>query len=307
MSNSTNDKGYSSIRESVCNYETMLRNKQKHYFDVVEFEKIIDHYTFGGKYEEAVKAIDFALKMHPDSSKIKLKKVHFLIDQGKLKIAMDILIKLQISEPSEPEIYFLFGAIYIDKETFDTADSFFSKAIQLGYDNADNLAGIGFLFEQKSAYSKAISYLDKAYRKNKDMLFVLYEIAFCYEKLGDFRNSIHYYEKYIKQDPFSETAWYNLGVAAESLKLFHKAIEAYDYALALKPDFMEALLAKADVMRKNEDYHHAISLYREYLETEKNELEALSHLADCYSVMKDFTNAEMYRKKAMSLIRQKPQ
>jgi tetratricopeptide (TPR) repeat protein len=220
---------------------------------------------------------------------------------------MDILIKLQISEPSEPEIYFLFGAIYIEKESFDTADSFFAKAIELGYDNADNLAGIGFLFEQKKAYRNAIDYLEKAYRKNREMLFVLYETAFCYEKLGDFRNSIHYYEKYINEDPFSESAWYNLGVAAESLKLYNKAVEAYDYALALQPDFKEALLAKADVLRKNEDYYHSASLYREYLETEKNDLEALAHLADCYSVMKDFAGAEMCRKNAMSLIRQKPQ
>jgi len=302
MNKSINDKGFGTIRKSVCKYEKMLKEEVSNFFDVAECEDIVDYYLFSNKFAEAISAMNFALRLHPNSVKIKLKKIHFLIDRRKFETAFDMLSKIQREKPYEPEVYYLFGAIYIEKSNSEVAEKFFLKSISLGFDDENIIAGMGFLLEQGGFYKSAIIFFKKAYKKAPKNLFILYEIAYCYEKVGKFNSSIKFYENYLEEDPYSENAWYNIGVAAEKLMDYEKAMQAFQYAVAIAPNFNDALLAKADLLRKTENYLLAIPAYEEIYSTDKNNKTVIKNIIECYKDIQNFEKADYYFKLLQSII-----
>jgi len=53
--------------ESIDRFETMLRNNKPCYFDVHEFENLVDHYLENRKLAKANHASELAIEQHPSS------------------------------------------------------------------------------------------------------------------------------------------------------------------------------------------------------------------------------------------------
>ncbi|MFM9075512.1 MAG: hypothetical protein ACKORJ_08120, partial [Bacteroidota bacterium] len=56
--------------ELVKRYEAMLRNKERTFFDLDEFETIIDHYIEANKNKRALTAVELAVEQYPFSSEL---------------------------------------------------------------------------------------------------------------------------------------------------------------------------------------------------------------------------------------------
>ena len=63
---------------SLNKFEQMLKENGSYFFDVEEFESVIDHYLERSDTSKAKQAIDISLLQHPTSSALKLKKVYYL-------------------------------------------------------------------------------------------------------------------------------------------------------------------------------------------------------------------------------------
>ena len=283
-------------------YKQMLTEQRTEFFDVAEFEFIADQYIDKSQYSNALQACEIALRQHPNSIHVKIKKAQIFLSQLKLHKAIHLLKQLEELENTNPEIMMMLGTCHNLQGEHHLANEYFSKAEHYSFEDRDELLyNIGISFIQTGAYHQALNYLLKALDENPEHEPVLYDIAFCFEKIGDDAKAIDYYNKYLDIDPFSESAWYNLGIIYNRLEDFEKAIEAYDFALAIDAGYSAAIFNKANALSAIDNFGDSITAYHEYLRIDPDSVDAHLYLADCYFQMDDFGNAESYYEKTVQL------
>ena len=267
-------------------YEDMRSGVQSIFFDVEEFEQIIDYYLDDFQYDEAKEAANLGKRQHPTSVEIKYKFVHIYIEQGKPKKALTLLEEIPAWEESNPERYFLKGTALCLLGKLKEAEVQFDKALELSMDDTfDALLNISIAFENVRHYELAIKYLIQAYRQQPENLSVLYDLGYFYDRLHRFDESLKYYQKYLDLDPYSDNVWYNIGIVYHKLEKYEKAVEAYDFSIAINPDYASAYFNKATVWVNAGKFELAIAAYRDFLEVEPENTQTYCYMGDCYEQM----------------------
>ena len=292
------DEEYS---ELVNRYEDMVKQKTKYFFDVSEFENIIDYYIDSNKANNALNVVKFASQQHPNSIGIQLKKAQVLVDKGLASNALQVIEGIESIEFSNNEVFLIKGSALNILGHYNEAEKAFDTAIELTIDDkVDIIHTVAQSFEQIGRYKTALKYLHEAFELESNNIMVLYDIGYCYEKLGQINRSIDYYKQYLDKEPFSENAWYNLGILCNKSESFDKAIEAYEFAIAINPDFSVAYFNLANAYSNKEDFHNAIINYKEYLKFDGKSVEILTYIGDCYDSLKEFDIALKYYDKALN-------
>ena len=297
--------GYSfeeEVRQAVQKFERMRRNNEKYFFDVIEFESIIDYYIDCNNSLKAFEAATLATQQHPNSVSIQLRKARVLLDKGRAVEALRILKKLENIEPANHEIYIAKGTAFGMLGDIQGAKKMFDHALTLDSDEVENiLFAIVSVLQNLNYYEYLIPYLIRLIEKEPNFKAHLYDLAYAYEKTENYDLSIAYYLKYLEEEPFSDSAWYNLGIIYNKLEQYEKAVEAYDYALAINSQNAFALFNKANILSNLERYSEAIPVYHEYLENEPDSYEAMTYLGECYEKTDDILLAKKYYHDAIEL------
>ena len=283
-------------------YKQMLTEQRTEFFDVADFEFIADQYIDKSQFSNALQACEIALRQHPNSMIVKIKKAHIYLSQLKLPKAILLLKQLEELEPTNPDVLMMLGTCHNLKGEHHKANECFKKAEQYAFEDRDELLyNIGISFIQTGAFDEALIYLQKALAENPDHEPVLYDIAFCFEKVGNDPKAIEYYNKYLDIDPFSESAWYNLGIIYNRQEDFDKAIDSYDFALAIDPNYSAAIFNKANALSAIDRFEDSIVAYKNYLSIDPESVDAHLYLADCYFQLDDYENAGLFYDKTISL------
>lgn len=283
-------------------YRQMLTEQRTEFFDVAEFEFIADQYIEKSQYSNALQACEIALRQHPNSTIVKIKKAQIYLSQLKFPKAIHLLKELEQIEPSNPDVMMMLGTCHNMKNEHPQATEYFKKAEQYAFEDRDELLyNIGISFIQTGAFDQALHYLKKALKENPEHEPVLYDLAFCYEKVGNDLKAIEYYNKYLDIDPFSESAWYNLGIIYNRQEEYQRAIDAYDFALAIDPHYSAAIFNKANALSAIERFTESIEAYKDYLAIDPDSLDAHLYLADCYFQTDDYENAGTWYKKTIGI------
>ncbi len=286
----------------VKRYKKMLSDEQMGFFDVSDFEHIVDHYIDKNQLTNALQACEIAISQHPYSLIVKIKKAQVLIGQLKTDKALHLLRMLVEIESTNPEVLLMLGNCYSLQGDEQNAYDCYRKAERFSFDDRDDLLyNIGAGYVQSTDYIKASYFLEKAYQENPKNDSVLYDLAFCYDKLGEDDKSIRIYNEYLDLDPFAESAWYNLGIIYTRLEQYDKALEAYDYALAIDENYASALFNKANTLSTIERYSEALIYYFDYLRFDKNSSDARVYIAECYFQLEDYSKSYQYYKQAIQL------
>jgi len=273
-------------------YKDMLVQHNNGFFDLYEYECIIDYYTDQYHFKEALNAVCFAIKQHPDASSMKLKYVQLLIETGKPGKALSIIKSIGDAESSNYELFLAKGIALNMTGKHMEARSSFEKALRLCIDDKDEVAySIAQSFMQIGMTSTAVKYLLIAYRYNEDNILVLYDLALNYEKLDYPEKCILYYHKYLDLDPFAEHVWNNLGLIYTGMENFNKAGESFDYALAINPHFYPAYFDKADMLVLSNNIQGAIEVYSELLVEDSANTKAMCDMGNCYEQIGDYHEA----------------
>ena len=100
----------------VVRYEQYLDGKAAGYFDVEEFEKIVDYYLMNTQNTKAKKALELALKLHPANNSLfaKKAKIHLLL--GDATSALNILDRLAITDDYEVNLLRIDALLKIGKK-----------------------------------------------------------------------------------------------------------------------------------------------------------------------------------------------
>ena len=203
--------GYSyedEVNNAVQKFEKMKKNNENYFFDVIEFESIIDYYIDNNNSLKAFEAATLASEQHPNSVSLQLRKARVLLDKGRAVEALRILKRLENIEPGNHEIYVAKGTALGILGDIQGARKMFDFALTLDSDDTGNiLFSITSVLQNLNYYEHLIPYMKLLVEMEPDFFAHLYDLAYAYEKTEDFTNSIKYYLRYIEEEPFSDSAW----------------------------------------------------------------------------------------------------
>ncbi len=290
------------IHEIVSRYERMRRNNENYFFDVAEFESIIDYYLDLNDVSYAFEAAESASKQHPEASSIQIRKAKVLIDKGRPVDALKIVRLLEKIEPSNFEIFIIKGAALGMLGDLTGTRKYFDIALSIDESEEINiLLNITGILNNLNHYSLLTIYLKRLVELEPDYPSHMYDLAYAFEKLGELDNSIDYYRMYLDEEPYSDNAWYNLGLLYARKNMDNEALDAYGYSLAINPDNFFALFNKANILSKKGDFAEALDDYLHYLEYEEESAEAMTYAAECYGKLGRKDRAEKLFNDAIDL------
>jgi tetratricopeptide (TPR) repeat protein len=286
------------LQEIIGRFENMLNQFEAYFFDVHEFEKIIDHYLDTNHFTKAIDAVRHGIDQHPGSTPLLIKEAQVYAEKGDSAKALDMVRALEKLEESNIEVFMLKGMILNQMGRVKEAERAFEKAVELSYDNLEEiLYDIALSFEYINQYKIALGYLEKAYKRNPEKVNILYDLAYCYDRLHDFDKSIKYYEIYLDREPFSENVWYNLGLLYFKKENFKKAVECYDFAIAINDQYSSAVFNKANALANLGEYEAAERTYKECILLEPENVLAHCYLGESLEKLENYPEAiQWYRK-----------
>lgn len=285
----------------VKRFEKTLQQDQNAFFDVDEYEEIIEYYFFKNEQKKAHLSIRQGLAQHPESTGLLLKLAQYCVNANKDHEAFRILKETDLTEGSDHELFIAKGNLYSQLEKPEKAIEEYKMALR-GADFIDEIySSIAFEYENLGKYDNAIDFLLKALEINPENEAALYELSFCCEVSRQSERNVAFLTEFIDKNPYSQSAWFNLGIAYSNLELFEKAIEAYDYVLAIDETFSSAYFNKANCYANIGQYDKAIEVYFETFYYEDPEPVTYYYIAECYEKIRDFESAIIYYQKAVTL------
>lgn len=297
----------SEVEEVILRFENMKKNNEACYFDVIEFETIIDYYLDCNDPVKAFEAMSLACDMHPNSVPIQIRRARVLIEKGKAIEALSIIRRIENIEPGNYEIDICKGTALAMLGDITGAQGSFNQALESDAEDEETiLYSITSVLQNLNYYEQMIPYLLRLADMEPDFIAHIYDLAYAFEKKGDYEKSIRYYNRYLEEEPNSDSAWYNLGIIYNKTGDYDNALVAYDYALAINPSNTFALFNKANILSNLERFSEAMEVYREFVEEEPESLEGLTYLAECYDKTGNEEMAKKYYFEAIELTPEYP-
>ncbi len=288
--------------EAVNRFKKSLISGSNKYFDVSEFEAIVEQLLDEGDINGSEIAARQGIKIHPNALPLQLKYAQILINKGHYEKSLKYLQTAEKVDSGNPEVHLLKGSaqLVMGKET--EALMSFRKAIKFaGSEIDDILYQIGSTYVQIGNIPKAINYFERTIKVNPFNDLALYDLGFFYDQENRMKKSIKYYNEYLDIDPFNQYVWFNLGTVYNKTENHDKAIEAYEFAYALNSEFHMSLFNIGNALANAEKYEEAIVKYKEFLESEPDNDEAYCYIGECYLNIEDYTKSLFYYNRAIDI------
>ena len=289
-------------QDCVQRYEDMLSRNDQCFFDVEEFELIIDHYLDNSELRKAREVLTYAHRQHPGSVSLLFSEANIMIGLGKLNRALEVLDAIEKLEPFNEEVHLHKAGIHSQLRNYRRAIEHYRRAIELADEGLDEIyLDLAFEYENCEAFEEAISCLKKALDLNPENEAVLYELAYCYDLAGTNASSIAFFRAFTNEHPYAFVAWYNLGNALAREERLEEALEALDLAIAIDVRFSSAYFSKARTLLQLGRYQEAVDCYRETLEFDGPQAITFSYIGECFEKMERYEEALAHYDKALGL------
>ena len=258
------------LQDSLSSFKDMLKQKTSKYFEVHEFEYILEYYIERNDIANANLAIKYAMTIHPKSYELykKLAQVLILSEDYEKAIRISKKALKDFGEQADLDYFLVIGEAYLKTERIEDAEKAFYKALKMADDEFYNICySIAISYEQEDRHLKAIKYFKLIEEENKNLLF---DIAMSYYSLEDYKQSVSYFKKHLKHYVFSLESWFYQGKSLFSLSNYDEAIDAFEYVLSIDSQYTPALYELAKLWVIKADYFKALETYKEILLIEQN-------------------------------------
>jgi tetratricopeptide (TPR) repeat protein len=285
----------------ITRFESMLSKKEVHFFDLEEYETMIDYYFDIQNITKANLALSYASSQFPESASLKLREAQLASSNGKLNTAMGILNKLEMQNPLDEDVLLSKASLFSQLRQHKKAIEYYEKVLNYTHNNQDDLLiDIALEYEFLQEYPKAIEKLKESLIVNPENEASLYEIAYCYDMIDGTQDCIDFLNAFIDQHPYNYTAWLNLGNCFMKLDFYEKAVEALEYCVAIKEDFSFAHLNIALCHMELENWQLALDSFLETLKHEPQRAMTLTYIGECYEKLGALPEAKKYYQKALA-------
>ncbi|HIB76205.1 MAG TPA: tetratricopeptide repeat protein [Flavobacteriales bacterium] len=293
----------SGIDDLIKRYERMVESGENRYFDIEEFEMLIENYLGDGGVEKAQNVLHYASSLFPESLNLQLREAQIMAGLGSHMKAIPRLKTLLAFEPNNEEIYLTLASIYSNLFDHSKAIKYFKQALKLSDKElkSEIRIDIALEYENLGEWKTAIQILEKALDYDVSNESALFELAFCYDKINDIKSAVNFFEKYLDENPYSVIGWYNLGNSFHRFGSLKKAVDAYDFAIAIDPKYARAYTQKAEALITLENYAEALETYRDSLQMDKATPHTYCCMGECYERLEDYIEAENFYKKSLDI------
>ncbi len=289
-------------QDRLVKLEDMFSDTAYYYFDVNEWEGIIDHYLNTLRLEKAVKALDFAQYQHPHSAELNLKKAELLLEQNDFDGSIALLKKLESTFPFNPDIYISLGEAYSRKSEHYLATLQYKSALDLVEDNKDEIyIQLAAEFQSLDKPAQSIYWLKVMMSEFPESVEGLYELAFCYEINGDQEKGTKFYIEFLQTHPYNHHAWFNLGNLYTSLEKYTEALNAFDYSVISFDEFSSGWYNKGNILGRMQRYEEAIEAFEKTLDLEGPAAQTYFYIGDCYENIGKYDKAKKSFQEAIKL------
>ena len=283
---------------AVSKFELMLRENNTLFFDVDEFEDIVEYYIENGRTHKAKRALELGPSQHPTAVSLKLLYAEQLVFEDQLNEATQLLEELTHTEPLNAEVYVQKANLYSKLNKHRRAIELLEYAITLTDDVPSIFALIGMEYLLIDEYANARTYFRKSVEKDPQDYTSLQQLLYCYEVLDETQEAMSFLNDYLDQNPYCEVAWYYLGRLYLSENDSKNAIRCFDFAIVSDDTFTGAYFEKARVLETIGDYERAIENYKITLTLDDPSALVYLHIGRCYEKMLNDEKAEIYYFKA---------
>ncbi len=289
--------------ELVKRYEEMLAKGNAYFFDIDQFEDLIDYYCLHNKFKHALEVITYGYSLFRDNTTLMLRESQLLAGMGHLSKALGILKTLERLEGHNEEALLTMASIYSQLHEHLKAIAVLRKALELGGSEyqAEIILEIALEYENLERFDKAIEILRQAIDQYPTNETFLYEIAYCFDMAERSAECIEYYHQFLEKHPYSFPAWYNLGNASQKLEQYEEALEAYDFCIAIQDDFTPAYFNKAQTLFKMERFQDAIQTFEETYTFEQPQAAVYCHIGECFEKLNQLDKALFYYRKSIQM------
>lgn len=287
------------ILELLAKYAEMVKANALYFFDVEEFEHIVDHFFMQHELDKAMAAIAIAEAQHPNSSTFGIKRAQYFLLKEQLDLATVELDKVAAVDPNNDELLRIRASILSKQGRHNQALKMLKAALQHAEDPIDIHSLMAIEYQFLGNYSEAIKWLKLVLDEIPEDEVAMYNITSCYDALNDPLALIEYLNAFIEANPYNELAWYHLGVTHAKRKQYPEAIRCFDYALLADEYFTAAYYELARVYEILEQYKEAAGVYLRSMEFEDASGFIYFKLGHCYMSMQNFKQASRYYKRAI--------
>ncbi|NCB08792.1 MAG: tetratricopeptide repeat protein, partial [Bacteroidia bacterium] len=181
------------ISEALSRFKRSLISGSKKYFDVSEFEGIVEQLLEEGDINASEIAVKQGIQIHPQAVALQLKYAQVLLNKGKYEEALRRLTLIEKVEKTNPDVHLIKGSAWLVKGEDVKARTAFRKAIKYAGNEVDDvLYHIGSAYVHAGDISSAIVYFEKAVIANPENEMALYDLGFFCDQTGDYEKSVQY-------------------------------------------------------------------------------------------------------------------
>lgn len=290
------------VHDCVERYESMRKQNTTYFFDVEEFEIIIEHYLEQSDTRRAKEVLDLAQRQHPGSLDLQFSEAHVLMNQGKLNRALEVLDAIGKMEPFNEDVHLHKASIYSQLRNYRRAVEHYKRALDLAEEGLDDIhLDLAFEYENLEMFDLALESLKHALEINPENEAVLYEMAYCFDISDAHQAAVSFFRQFTNDNPYSFVSWYNLGNALARLDRCEESIEALDYCLAIEERFTSAYFSKARNLLLLGRYQEAIDCYQETITYDGAQAITLSYIGECYEKMEQYEQALIHYDQSIAL------
>ncbi|WP_179470331.1 tetratricopeptide repeat protein [Chryseobacterium sp. H1D6B] len=272
--------------ELVKKFEEMIENNDEFYFDTEELEDIIVYYLELGDFNYADNAVNYGLKLHPNSLDIKIKRLEVLLEWEDYNTAKELIDELKAASMENTDFLVCYAKYYSNLGNPRRSIEICMKALELEEEEnflhnfiADEYVNLGDPFNALKHYKKAL-------KEDPTDEYSLENSMLCFSELNKSDEAIAFLNEYLDDFPYSETAWYEYGQFYFNRKNYEEAIKGFDYLLAINSTSVGVYANKSACYEALGQYKKAIEVYEEMLELEYTKAFTFYKIGLCYKAMK---------------------
>lgn len=202
-----------------------------------------------GKYDEAIKAYDDAIKLDPGYVNAWYAKGNNLNNLGRYDEAINAYDEAIRLDPKYENAWYAKGFNLKKLERYDEAIKAYDEAIRLDPKDAKAWCAKGNVLDMQGKYDAAIENYDEAIRLDPQGANAWYAKGNALSDLGKYDEAINAYDEAIRLDPQDANARYAKGVDLKKQGKYDAAIENYDEAIRLDPEYANAWYAKGNALK----------------------------------------------------------
>ena len=227
-------------QDAVRRFERMVAHNEPVFFDLEDFENIIDHYVTTQRYDQALQACDAALTQYPFSTELLIDRAQVMAMKGQYKEAEQQIEEVAALDPLNPDVAVTRGIISTQRGQFAEAVAFFKSALEGAPEREDIHFNLGLAYQSWQKFKSAAKHYKQSLRLNPDNETGVQELLHCLEVTGRLEEHLDFFKQFTDDDPYSAMAWYNLGQYYYRREQYDEAREALEFAIVIDVDFHDA-------------------------------------------------------------------